>query len=60
MEARTYNTGDYYIVEVYGDDGRLLIRVGLDHEPNEEEIEQLLGTVISNGSIDLSQVGLLE
>ena len=34
--------GDYYAVEVYDDSGQLLIRVGFDHEPSQDEIDALL------------------
>jgi hypothetical protein len=38
----TEREGDYFIVEVYNDDNRLLIRVGYDHEPTQDEIDALL------------------
>jgi hypothetical protein len=34
--------GDYFVVEIYSDDNRLLIRVGYDHEPSQDEIDALL------------------
>jgi hypothetical protein len=37
--------GDYFVVEVYSDDGQLLIRVGYDHEPTQTEIDALLQPV---------------
>jgi hypothetical protein len=36
--------GDYFVVEVYSDDDRLLIRVGYDHEPTQTEIDDILQT----------------
>jgi selenocysteine lyase/cysteine desulfurase len=42
MKVVTERVGDYYAVEVYSDDNRLLIRVGFDHEPTQEEIDALL------------------
>jgi hypothetical protein len=45
MKVVTEHEGDYYAVEVYSDDNRLLIRVGCDHEPTEEEIDALLQTL---------------
>jgi hypothetical protein len=41
----TEREGDYFVVEVYSDDNRLLIRVGCDHEPSNEEIDALLQSV---------------
>jgi hypothetical protein len=42
MQVVIENAGDYYAVEVYSDDNRLLIRVGYDREPTQEEIDALL------------------
>jgi hypothetical protein len=42
MRILTEREGDYFVVEVYSDDNRLLIRVGYDHEPSNEEIDALL------------------
>jgi hypothetical protein len=42
MEVRISSQGDYWVVEVYGDEGRTLIRVGFDHEPSREEIDTIL------------------
>jgi hypothetical protein len=42
MQVVIDHVGDYFVVEVYSDDARLLIRVGYDHEPTEEEIDALL------------------
>jgi selenocysteine lyase/cysteine desulfurase len=42
MKVVTEREGDYFVVEVYSDDNRLLIRVGCDHEPTQEEIDALL------------------
>jgi hypothetical protein len=45
MKVVIEHNGDYFVVEVYNDDNRLLIRVGCDHEPTEEEIDALLQSV---------------
>jgi hypothetical protein len=45
MKVVIEHAGDYYAVEVYDDDNRLLIRVGFDHEPSHEEIDALLQSV---------------
>jgi len=42
MQVRVFSEGDYWVVEVYGENGQMLIRVGFDHEPTEEEIDTLL------------------
>jgi hypothetical protein len=42
MRIVTEREGDYFAVEVYSDDNRLLIRVGYDHEPSQDEIDALL------------------
>jgi hypothetical protein len=42
MRVLTEREGDYYAVEIYNESGQLLIRVGFDHEPTEEEIDDLL------------------
>jgi hypothetical protein len=42
MRILTEREGDYFVVEVCSDDNQLLIRVGYDHEPTEEEIDALL------------------
>jgi hypothetical protein len=42
MRILTEREGDYFAVEIYDDSGRLLIRVGYDHEPTDEEIDALL------------------
>jgi hypothetical protein len=42
MRILTEREGDYFVVEVYSDDDRLLIRVGYDHEPTQDEIDDLL------------------
>jgi hypothetical protein len=41
MQVRVFNQGDYWVVEVYDDEGRMLIRVGFDHEPSQDEINTL-------------------
>jgi hypothetical protein len=41
VEARVSSQGDYWVVEVYDENGQLLIRVGFDHEPSREEIDTL-------------------
>jgi selenocysteine lyase/cysteine desulfurase len=42
MRIVTEREGDYFVVEVYNDDNQLLIRVGFDHQPTDEEIDALL------------------
>ena len=42
MRILTEREGNYFVVEIYSDDNRLLIRVGFDHEPTQEEIDALL------------------
>ena len=42
MRVVTEREGDYFVVEVYDDNNRLLIRVGYDHSPSDEEIDALL------------------
>jgi hypothetical protein len=42
MQVRVFSEGDYWVVEVYGEEGRMLIRVGFDHEPSQDEIETLV------------------
>jgi len=42
MRILTEREGDYFVVEIYSDDNRLLIRVGFDHEPTQEEVDALL------------------
>jgi hypothetical protein len=42
MQVVIDHVGDYYAVEVYNNDNRLLIRVGFDHEPTQDEIDDLL------------------
>jgi hypothetical protein len=41
MQVRVFNEGDYWVVEVYDEEGRMLIRVGFDHEPSQDEIDTL-------------------
>jgi len=42
MRVRVFSEGDYWVVEVYDENGKMLIRVGFDHEPSQDEIETLL------------------
>jgi len=42
MQVRVFSEGDYWVVEVYDENGQMLIRVGFDHEPTQEEIDALL------------------
>jgi hypothetical protein len=42
MKVVIEQVGNYFVVEVYSETGQLLIRVGFDHAPTEEEIEALL------------------
>jgi hypothetical protein len=41
MQVRVFSEGDYRVAEVYDDGGRMLIRVGFDHEPTQDEINAL-------------------
>jgi hypothetical protein len=41
MQVRVFSEGDYWVVEVYDDEGKMLIRVGFDHEPTQDEINTL-------------------
>jgi hypothetical protein len=45
MRILTEREGDYFVVEIYNDDNQLLIRVGFDHEPSQDEIDALLQTL---------------
>jgi hypothetical protein len=45
MKVVIEHEGDYYAVEVYSDDNRLLIRVGFDRQPTEEEVDALIQTL---------------
>jgi hypothetical protein len=45
MRVVIEHEGDYFVVEIYSDDNRLLIRLGFDHEPSDEEIDALLQSV---------------
>jgi hypothetical protein len=53
MEIRISSQGDYRVVEVCDDEGRMLIRVGFDHEPSREEIDTILeqGLISSDPSV---------
>jgi len=42
MQVRVFGEGDYWVVEVYNNEGRMLIRVGFDHEPSSEEVDTIL------------------
>lgn len=59
MQVRVFSESDYWVVEVYDEEGRMLIRVGFDHEPTQEEINALtppsppLEEVLSNGDLNL-------
>jgi hypothetical protein len=45
MRVLIENEGDYWVAEVYGDNGQLLIRVGFDHKPSDSEIDAVLEVV---------------
>jgi selenocysteine lyase/cysteine desulfurase len=45
MQVRAFSEGDYRVVEVYDEEGKMLIRVGFDHEPTQDEIDALLQSV---------------
>jgi hypothetical protein len=38
MQVLVFNMGDYWVVEVYDEDGQLLTRVGFDHEPTQRRL----------------------
>ena len=67
MQVNVENIGSYYWTEVFYD-GVLALRVGLDHEPTNEEIERMeeevsairTNEVTASGSIDISPIGLVE
>jgi selenocysteine lyase/cysteine desulfurase len=42
MQVRVFSQGDYRVVEIYDENGQMLIRVGFDHEPSQDEIDALL------------------
>jgi hypothetical protein len=42
MRVVTEREGNYFVVEIYNDDNRLLTRVDYDHEPSQDEIDALL------------------
>jgi hypothetical protein len=46
--------GDYFWVEIKDDNGTTLIRVGFDHEPTQDEIDDLLQT-LSGGDDEVWQ-----
>jgi hypothetical protein len=39
--------GDYQWVEIRDDDGVILIRVGFDHEPTQEEMDALIQQLLA-------------
>jgi hypothetical protein len=45
MKVVTERVGDYFVVEVYSNDNRLLIRIGYNREPTQAEIDALLQTL---------------
>jgi hypothetical protein len=53
MEVRVFSQGDYWVVEVYDEEERMLVRVGFDHEPSREEIDTILeqGLISSDPSV---------
>ena len=51
MKVVTEREGGYFVVEIYNDDNRLLIRVGYDHELSHEEIDALLQN-LSGGEVE--------
>jgi hypothetical protein len=42
MQVRVFSKGDYWAVEVYNENGQILIRVGFDREPTQEGIGALI------------------
>jgi len=53
MEVKVEHLGDYYWVEVY-DGEQILIRVGLDHKPGEEELNKLLSQTMTKEVADIA------
>jgi len=49
MRIVTEKEGDYFVVEVYDEDGQLLMRVGFDHEPSQDEVETLTRNATRGG-----------
>jgi hypothetical protein len=56
VEARVSSQGDYWVVEVYDENGQMLIRVGFDHEPSQEEIDALMQQ-LSAPSVEVTDSG---
>ncbi len=50
MQVRVSSQGDYWVVEVYDEEGWMLIRVGFDHEPNDDEVDALLQQLSGGGN----------
>jgi hypothetical protein len=47
MQVRVFSEGDYWVVEVYDDEGKMLIRVGFDHESTQDEINTLIQQLLA-------------
>lgn len=58
MQVRVFSEGDYWVVEVYDEEGRMLIRVGFDHEPNQNEIDTLTQQLLTPPSPPPEEVPL--
>jgi hypothetical protein len=47
VRAHVKNLCDYYWIEVVDDSNQLLIRVGFDHEPTQEELDALVQQLLA-------------
>jgi hypothetical protein len=55
VQTRVFSEGDYWVVEVC-DDNQMLIRVGYDHEPSKEEIDDLIQQLLASSPPLLEEV----
>jgi hypothetical protein len=67
VQTRVFSEGDYWVVEVYDENGQMLIRVGFDHEPSQDEVETLMQQVLAppmevtdSGDFNFGWVRILE
>jgi hypothetical protein len=56
VEVQVSSQGDYWVVEVYDENGLMLIRVGFDHEPSREEIDTLTQQLLTPPSLPPEEV----
>jgi hypothetical protein len=50
------HVGDYHWVEIRDDSGTILIRVGFDHKPTQEEIDTLIQQLLTPPSLPPDEV----